>query len=266
MCSKLSFLLPLLFLTFFKPAQATELRVLQFNIWQEGTVVKGGFDAIVEEILANKADIVTFSEVRNYKNTKFNERIVDALRQRGQTYYSEFSYDSGILSRFPIETFSAVMPENSDHGSVFKAVVKVRSLKIAVYTAHMDYLNASNYPPRGYDANTWKKLDKRSSSIDELLEINKRSNRDETVDLIIEDGKAERSKGNIVVIGGDFNEPSHLDWAKNTRNLFDHNGLVIRWPNTIALAKSGGACTVICKAISDTMQISVDAIHPEEDS
>ena len=42
-------------------ASAIEFRVLQFNIWQEGTVVKGGFEAIADEIIANKADIVTFS-------------------------------------------------------------------------------------------------------------------------------------------------------------------------------------------------------------
>ncbi len=42
-----------------------ELTVLQFNIWQEGTVIPGGFDAIADEIARLKPDFVTPSEVRN---------------------------------------------------------------------------------------------------------------------------------------------------------------------------------------------------------
>ena len=35
--------------------------VLQWNIWQEGTVVPGGYEAIVDEIVRLKPDFVTFS-------------------------------------------------------------------------------------------------------------------------------------------------------------------------------------------------------------
>ena len=47
--------------------QEKTFRVLQFNIWQEGAVVKGGFDAIADEIVRSNADFVTLSEVRNYR-------------------------------------------------------------------------------------------------------------------------------------------------------------------------------------------------------
>lgn len=47
-------------------ARAEEFTILQWNIWQEGTMVKGGYDAIVEEIVRLKPDFVTLSEVRNY--------------------------------------------------------------------------------------------------------------------------------------------------------------------------------------------------------
>ena len=50
--------------------QKTEtFKVLQFNIWQEGTVVEGGFEALADEIVRSNADFVTLSEVRNYRNT-----------------------------------------------------------------------------------------------------------------------------------------------------------------------------------------------------
>ena len=43
--------------------QEKTFKVLQFNIWQEGAVVKGGFDAIADEIVRSNADFVTLSEV-----------------------------------------------------------------------------------------------------------------------------------------------------------------------------------------------------------
>lgn len=99
----LTALLLLLAVFCFSSCQKTEtFKVLQFNIWQEGAVVKGGFDAVADEIVRSDADFVTLSEVRNYHNTRFCDRIVEALKERGQTYYSFYTEDSGLLSRYPI--------------------------------------------------------------------------------------------------------------------------------------------------------------------
>lgn len=43
--------------------QEKTFKVLQFNIWQEGAVVKGGFDAIADEIVRSNADFVTLSVI-----------------------------------------------------------------------------------------------------------------------------------------------------------------------------------------------------------
>ena len=118
-----------------------EFTVLQWNIWQEGTQVPGGYDAIVEEIVRLKPDFVTFSEVRNYRNTRFCDRIVQSLKSKGETYYSFYSYDSGLLSRHPITDSLTVYPEKDDHGSIYKMTSTINGHKIAVYTAHLDYLN-----------------------------------------------------------------------------------------------------------------------------
>lgn len=48
-----------------------EFTVLQWNIWQEGTVVEGGYEAIVNEIARLKPDFVTFSEVRTITRLVF---------------------------------------------------------------------------------------------------------------------------------------------------------------------------------------------------
>jgi len=43
------------------PSGQQEFSVLQINIWQEGTMVPKGYDAIIDEIIDKDPDIVTFS-------------------------------------------------------------------------------------------------------------------------------------------------------------------------------------------------------------
>lgn len=88
-----------------------EFTVLQWNIWQEGTVIPGGYDAIVNEIARLRPDFVTLSEVRNYENTNFTARLVQSLKEKGETYYSFYTYDTGLLSRYPITDSLTVFPK-----------------------------------------------------------------------------------------------------------------------------------------------------------
>ena len=119
--------------------QEKTFKVLQFNIWQEGAVVKGGFDAIADEIVRSNADFVTLSEVRNYHQTRFCDRIVEALQQRGQTYYSFYTEDSGLLSRYPITDSTTVYPLNDDRGSMYKAITPpIWIIAIALITMPVD--------------------------------------------------------------------------------------------------------------------------------
>lgn len=216
-----------------------KLKFLQFNIWQEGTVVDGGYDAIVDELVRTDADFVMLSEVRNYNDTKFCDRLTESLKQRGKTYYSFYSEDTGLLSKYPIIDSAVIFPLNNDHGTIHKLVADVNGTELAVYTAHLDYLNCAYYNVRGYDGSTWKKLDKPLTNIDSILHINRASMRDDAIKLFIEDADKERAKGRLVFIGGDFNEPSHLDWTEQTKDLSDHQGLIIPWDVTTALSKYG---------------------------
>ncbi|WP_223883390.1 endonuclease/exonuclease/phosphatase family protein [Arenibacter lacus] len=216
-----------------------ELRVLQFNIWQEGNEVPGGFDAIVDEILNTKADLVALSEVRNYNDRSLAKRLVDALEEKGQVYYSQHSEDSGIISRFPILFQEALYPLKDDRGTITKALIDVAGTSVAFYSAHLDYTHYACYLPRGYDGINWGKLSEPVLNVEKILEQNLASQRDEAVALFVEDAMKEKEKGNLVILGGDFNEPSHLDWGDDTKDLFDHNGVVVPWQNSITLYNNG---------------------------
>ena len=117
--------------------QTETIKVLQFNIWQEGTVVKGGFEAVADEIARTDADFVTLSEVRNYHDTRFCDRIVAALKERGKTYYSFYTEDSGLLSRYPLTDSSTVFPLNDDRGSLYRLVKAYRNVRVYRSDAQM---------------------------------------------------------------------------------------------------------------------------------
>ena len=219
--------------------QPKELSVLQFNVWQEGTVIEGGFDAIADEVARLEPDYVMLSEVRNYRNTRFCDRITEALAARGQKYYSFYSDDTGVLSRHEITDSAVVFPLNNDHGTVHRLNAKIGDREFAIYTAHLDYLNDTYYEVRGYDGNTWKKMDSPLTDVEEILRRNALSQRDEAVDSFLADAAKQAATGAMVIIGGDFNEPSHLDWTEATRDSADHHGVVIAWPCTSALAAAG---------------------------
>ena len=218
--------------------KSVEFTVLQWNIWQEGTMVPGGYDAIVDEIARLQPDFVTFSEVRNYDGTRFCDRIIRSLGERGLVYYSFYSYDSGLLSRHPITDSTTVFPENGDHGSIYKMVSSIGGRRIAVYTAYLDYLNDAYYNVRGYDGSTWEEIPV-PSSVAEILSVNDASQRDDAIRCFIADAQQEIDEGAVVVLGGDFNEPSHLDWIRETKDMYDHNGFIVPWTVTLMLDNAG---------------------------
>lgn len=213
-----------------------KLKVLQLNVWQEGTKVTGGFNGIVDAIVQSGADIITLSEVRNYSNTNFSARIVAALQQKNLTFYSFKDDNVGILSRYPIVSFKAGMYSNSFD----KAIVNLNvNTQVAVYSAHLDYLNYACYLPRGYDGNSFQKISQPVTDANAVLASNLQSDRDEEITAFINDAKLQRDSGRIVILGGDFNEPSHLDWVDAQKNLFDHHGTIVPWQGSVALYAKG---------------------------
>lgn len=214
-----------------------ELKVLQFNIWQEGTVVPGGYEAIISQIIQSDADFVTLSEVRNYNNTRFCDRIIESLKDSGYTYYSFYSYDSGLISRYPIIDSTVVFPPQNDEGSAYRALIDMNGQEVALYTCHLDYRHCTYYDIYGYSGVTWEKREP-LLDLDSILTDNRLSKRDDAMAAIIKMAEEDRAKNRLVFIGGDYNEPSHLDWTEETKDLYSHQGLVIPWTVSSMLEKA----------------------------
>lgn len=136
----------------------------------------------------SSSDFVTLSEVRNYENTNFTARLVQSLKEKGETYYSFYTYDTGLLSRYPITDSLTVFPEKNDHGSIYRLTADINGQKIAVYTAHLDYLDDAYYNVRGYDGSTWEEIPI-PTTVEEVLKRNVASQRDDAIRLFIEQAK-----------------------------------------------------------------------------
>lgn len=211
--------------------------VLQINVWQEGTCVPGGFDALVDNIIESGADVVFMQEIRNYGGRRFIPRLIEALAMRGVTFYGEdTTCDSGVISRFPLAQDGRKW---EGCGSVQRVRINAGGHPVALYAAHLDYTNYACYYPRGYDGNTWKKIPAPETSVEKILEMNRASGRDDTIRDFIRLSRADIDEGIDVILAGDFNEPSHLDWTAQTASLWDHNGAVIPWDCSTMLYEGG---------------------------
>ena len=221
-----------------------ELSFLTFNVWQEGTSVPNGFKQICDVILETNPDIVCFVEVRNYKNKDWTAKIVDSLAVYNQKYYRGYvGGDVSFISKYPLKNGKNIF-SNTDKGTVVNFDVIINNNTIVVSGVHLDYTYYASNLPRGYNGGdpNWKVIaDKNGNpkpitNIDSIQEYGLKSTRDEAINSFINSVKLETKP---VILMGDFNEPSFLDWTENTKNMFNHYGVAIPWHNTVKLHKNG---------------------------
>jgi hypothetical protein len=231
---------------FQKPAEKTMLQVLQFNIWQEGKMVDDGFEKIVDAIIASRADVVAFSEVTNSQGD-WHERVIKRLREKGHTFYGRNAGgDVGLISRYPVVRTDEIY---TDHNSTRAFYLELPNKEqVLVCSVHLDYKHYGVYLPRGYNGGDpdFEMIDEngdgnpdRMSDVKYIQEYNEKSLKDEAVRAVIKYVDEKVPSDMPVILAGDFNDASHLDWTRRAANLFDHNGLVIPWQNSIRLQEAG---------------------------
>merc|ERR1719443_460157 len=95
--------------------------------------------------------------------------------------------------------------------------------------------------PRGYDPNKYANrqympLEKPVTDVMSLHHVDEASTRGPALQEFL---TFARSTDVPVILAGDFNEGSHLDWTAATKNLFDHNGVEIEWRHSKMLSAAG---------------------------
>ncbi|MHA3773990.1 endonuclease/exonuclease/phosphatase family protein [Verrucomicrobiota bacterium sgz303538] len=234
-----------------KPAEA--LRVLQLNVWQEGTSVAGGLEKIADAIFQSNADVVAFSEVRNYRGEDWHTKILSALKAKSPevVFYGQYvGGDVGLVSRIPIASVVAIFDQTkADSGSVMAYRLSCPDgREVTVCSAHLDYKHYALNWVRGYHGGEpdWKIIDENHDGAPDhqadaaaILKYNRESKRGVATDAFLAFAQAERAAGRPVILAGDFNEGSHLDWTEKAKNFVGHYEVVLPWDNSLALAATG---------------------------
>lgn len=218
------------------PSKST-LKVLVLNAWHGGKQIAGGVGMIADIIKESGATLVFIPEAN-----ETTPSIVAKLNAQGLSFQYRITGDNAIISAYPIG-------EATSLPYMTKAVVTVGSVEIAAYAAHLQYRWYATYLPRAYGPGSpsgefsqygWNKIPSGpvtdAAAVDR---VNEASGRPQVIAQFIADAAKERELGRAVILGGDFNEPSTLDWTHRTAQLFDHNGVVLRWGSTQALEDAG---------------------------
>lgn len=232
----------LMLFSFFGFYGQQELKLLTFNIWQEGTEVPNGLQKIKDIIKDVDPDVVCFVEVRNYNDKDWTDKIVQVLSEEGEEYYGEYGGgDVSLISKYPILSSKLIY---SGEGSVVNFEVKLKEREIVIAGVHLDYTYYACYLPRGYNGSepNWKMIDDGNGNpkpivdSERISEYNLKSERDEQIASFLNSVKDEKRP---IILMGDFNEPSHLDWTDDQKNMFDHNGVVYEWESTKTMENGG---------------------------
>ena len=222
-----------------------DVSFLQFNVWQEGTKVENGLEKIKNVIVEVNPDIVSFVEVRNYNGEDWTTKIVNALADAGLTYNRGYlsGADVSIISKYPIVSTGPLVKQSS----FFE--IDANGVHFFVVPSHLDYKYYACYLPRGYNCDGsspytgWSMIDDNGDGVPDpvtdvntIITQNLGSQRDEQIAAFIAEAE---NKTLPVILIGDFNEPSCLDWTNEQANMFDHNGIVYEWSTTKSLKDNG---------------------------
>jgi endonuclease/exonuclease/phosphatase family metal-dependent hydrolase len=210
----------------FRTFQSTEVRVqkpinrlkvLAWNIWHGGrrTGEVVGVQRTVELIRSAKIDIVCMQET--YGSGAI---IADSLG----FYFYLISSNLSIMSRYPIvEVYDIYKPFNS--GSAMIRLSDEQDIKVFCIWLH-------------YLPNYTKHVREKSHTVNQLIQEEGKTRHAE-IRQILQEAKPfiDEAEEVPVLMCGDFNSGSHLDWVERTRQL--HNGYMVQWPVSTEMSDAG---------------------------
>lgn len=195
------------------------LKVLIWNIWHGGHRYgkEVGVQRVVETIKSTNADIIGLIETYGS-----GEIIADSLGY----YFYLISTNLSIMSRYPItETITAFRPFNFGGAKLRVGPGK----ELVFFDTWLHYL-----PDYG------KNIVEGKMNPKALIRDEADTRHGEIKDILSGISPyLEKSEDCPIIMVGDFNSGSHLDWIKETRDI--HYGKTVEWPVSKEMEKAGFA-------------------------
>lgn len=187
------------------------LSVLEWNVWHGGHSEKyPGKSCIGTQDLLKRsnADIILMIETYGCSN-----QVADCLGY----YHRLLSSNLSIYSRYPIvKTYT--FPDSISTFNFGGVELDVQGKTVRVFDTWLHYLPDARLVP----------TDKSEA---EILAWDDAGTRDEELRRIMNVLKPFLAEADSIplIMGGDFNSHSHLDWTEATKNLYNHGGAVVNW-------------------------------------
>lgn len=201
-------------------AESHTLRVMSFNIWRGGAAGGQPLEQTAEVIRAARADIVGIQEAHAPGNI---DRSVELAAILGWHHLAQPDR-TAILSRHPI---------NGPIGDLGAVIELPGGTRVHFFNVH--YLHAPYQPYQllGIPYEDGRFINTEAEAIEEA-----KLARGAETDQLVEALSPLLAQRAFIVVTGDFNEPSHLDWTRRAvrRKLVP---IPVRWPATAALADLG---------------------------
>lgn len=195
----------------------SHLKICSWNIWHGGHRYGQavGLERVIETIKTANPDIVGL--VETYGS---GEIIADSLGY----YFYLISSNLSIMSRYPItETIKEFRPGNFGG-------VKLKlgpNKKLIYFNTWLDYLP-------DVDAS----IRQQNKSPEELIKDEATTRHAEIKEILKKIDPYLKNSANLpVIMGGDFNMGSHLDWIEETKAI--HYNRVVEWPESKEMIKAG---------------------------
>ncbi|NSC25120.1 endonuclease/exonuclease/phosphatase family protein [Streptomyces albus subsp. chlorinus] len=213
------------------------LRVATWNMWYDATRVLNGEDKVLRVLLESGIDLVALQEVHRYQEPGTVRRLAERLGW----YYHQYprlnddpvdDKDVGVLSRYPID------PDAGGFGQHYlRTAVVVGAVTVQVCTVHLDHTcyGPDKAPPGTRRFTPAVQAQEGASARAEEME--------EHILAPLAPYTA-RADDQPVIILGDFNSPSHLDWTSEVLTP------PVNWPATLLLEDA---------AFTDSYR----AVHPD---
>ncbi|MDH2391565.1 endonuclease/exonuclease/phosphatase family protein [Streptomyces sp. HNM0663] len=190
-----------------------QLRALTWNLWHGGTQVVGGLDKELRFLLDQDIDVVGIQE----NGGTAAQQIASAL---GWSFYQ--NTDQAVISRYPI---TATTPTVA--GSAVAATIDLGSRSLRLWSAHLGY-----HPYGPYDACFGR------MNVQQLMDREAQSGRTGQINSIISamNSDLSASASTPVLLVGDFNSASHLDWT-SAKSRCGYGA--VPWPTSVSVENAG---------------------------
>lgn len=218
------------------PAASAEITVMSFNVWGAGANEGKPVDETVAAIKAAGADIIGIQETRLEgpdctaescppQGASVAGKLAEALgyHLHEQTAANDALWANAILSRWPIKEASA-----NDLG----VKIDMDGKEIVAFNLHLDDAPYQPYQLLSIEYGPYPFLKTADEAVLSAVETRGPALKLFEVELAAFAGDAP------VVIFGDFNEPSHLDWTDAAVKA-GNQPLAVAWPVSSRIAELG---------------------------